>query len=294
MHDLRLSSRCRRGGPWLALGVAAALVAVPGVAEAQAPSPPAPVVAPAAVPGPAGGLVDQLTQQGSGASSTTSDSSGPAQQNAATQDTTTSSSAPAPPSLPPQLQQLIDQLQPNSQCSKAIQADLTKLATDIPAFVQSLVTYLQNQLTSGSPPDPQQLLDQLKGLLGQLQGQQSSAAAGSTSPSPDPTVILTDLQQLVTDLTTTCAPSPPSQPASPPSLPSSPGNPPPAQGAGQPQTAQPVSYPGYAATGSIATVSPAGDRRPADPVPLAVLGAVLLLSTATAVGVRARVGRGGR
>jgi hypothetical protein len=106
-------------------------------------------------------------------------------------------------------------------------------------------------------------------------------------------VILADLQQLVTDLTTKCAPAPPT----PPSPPSSPGNqPPPAQGVSQPQQAAPVSYPGYAATGSIATTAlrPASDSRSSDPVPLSALGGVLLLSAAAAVGIRARARRDGR
>lgn len=291
MQKLRLFSRRRRGAPWLVLGLAATLIALPGVASADTGSVPAPLT-PGSVPGPVGDLVNQLGNQAQqGGTSTSSDSSA-AQQSATTQDSTASSTTPAAPTLPPQLQQLLDQLQPNPQCSAAIQADLTKLVTDIPAFVQSVVTYITGQLTSGSPPDPQQLLGQLQGLLGQLQGQQPTAAAGTTSPSPDPTVISTDLQQLVTDLTTTCAPAPPGRP----SQPSSPGTPSsPAQGGSQPPAAQPVSYPGYAATGSIATtVRPAGDQRPADPVPLSVLGAVLLVSTATTVGIRSRARRAGR
>ena len=157
MLTRRLPSGSRRGGPWLALGVAAALVAVPGVAEAQTPSDPVPVITPGA--DPAGPLLDQLngqTQQGSTGTSTSADSSTPAQQHAATPDTSTAGT-PAPPSPPPQLQQLLDQLPSNSPCSAAVQADVTRLATDIPTFVQSAVTYLADQLTSGSPPDPQQM-----------------------------------------------------------------------------------------------------------------------------------------
>jgi hypothetical protein len=300
---LRLPVRRRRGGRWLALGVAAAVIALPGVAHADTGSGP---LAPGSVPGPVGDLLDQVTdqtQQGSGDRSPSPDSSASqqqatqqqaAQQDANPQDPTTQDT-PAPPRLPPQLQQLLDQLQPNPKCSAAIQADLTKLLTDIPTLVQAVVTDLLDQLSSGTPPSPQELLGQLQGLLGPLQGQQSAAAA-EAGPSPDPTVILTDLQQLITDLTTTCAPSTPSQP-SPPANPPPPGNPPPpAQGVSRPQPAAPVSYPGYAPTGSLATTAlrPASDRQPSDPVPLSALGGVLLVSAAAAVGVRSRARRGGR
>lgn len=294
MPKLQLSHR-RRGARWLALGVAATVIGLPGIANADPLSDPGSVVAPGSVPDPVGGVIDQVTGQSSQSNgSTSSDSSAP-QQQAATQDSTTSGT-PAPPTLPPQLQQLLAQLQsqsPNPACSAAIQADLTKLATDIPAFLTSVVDYIKGQLTSGSPPTPQQILDQLQGLLGQLQGQQPAGAAAS-SPPPDPTVIQADLQQLVTDLTTKCltAPTPPSSSSNPP-----PSNPqPPAQGVSEPQPAQPVSYPGYAPTGSIATTAlrPASDQRSSDPVPLSALAAVLLVSSATAVGVRSRARRAGR
>jgi hypothetical protein len=294
---LRLPIRGRRGGRWLALGVAAAVLALPGVAHAAPAPDPGGVLTPGSLPGPAGDLVDQLTdqtQQGGG--STSADSPAP-QQQASPQDTTTQGT-PAPPSLPPQLQQALDQLQkksPNPECSAAIQADLTKLLTDIPTLITAIVDDLLGQLTSGSPPDPQDLLGQLQDLLGQLQGQ--SATAADASPTPDPTVILADLQQLVTDLTTKCLPAPPTVP-SPPGNPPPPGNapPPPAQGVSRPQPVQPVSYPGYAPTGSIATTAlrPASDQRPPDPVPLSALGGVLLGGAAAAVAMRSRAGRGGR
>jgi hypothetical protein len=297
---LRLPIHGRRGGRWLALGVAAAVLVVPGVAYADPAPDPGAVVPPATVPGPVGDALGQLTnqtQQGSGNQSRSTDST-PDQQQAIPQDTTTQDT-PAPPTLPPQLQQLLDTLQsqsPNPQCSAAIQADLTKLLTDIPTLIQAIVNDLITQLGSGSPPSPEEILAQLQDLLGQLQGQQpgqQQAAAADPSASPDPGVILADLQQLVTDLTTKCAPAPPSQ--SPPPPP--PGNqPPPAQGVSQPQQAAPVSYPGYAPTGTIAATAlrPAGDQRSSEPVPLSVLGGVLLGSAAAAVGMRSRARRAGR
>jgi hypothetical protein len=202
---------------------------------------------------------------------------------------------PTPPSLPPQLQQLLDTLQsgqPSAACTDAIKADLTKLLTDIPTLVQAIIADLTQQLGGGSPPSPQQILDELTGLLGSSQSRQA-AAAGASSPTPDPTVIFADLQQLVTDLTTKCAPKPP-----------------PAEGGGQqpqpqphpqpqpqPQpvvqpVAQPVSYPGYAATGSIA---PAAAQHPVDTAPLAALGGgVLLVSAAATAALRSRARRAGR
>lgn len=304
MPKTRLPIRFRRGGPWLALGVAATLVALPGVASADAGSGVLPGSSAGSVPGPGGDLLNQVSgqaSQGSGGSGTSSGTSASQQQNAATQGTT-ASGAPGLPSPPPQFQALLDQLQPSQQCQDAVKADLTKLLTDIPSLVQAVIAQLTSQLSPGSPPpSPQQILDQLKGALGQAQKQQAAAAdSTSPSPSPDPTVIANDLQQLATDLSTKCAPPPPSGQGSTPTSPSSPSTQQPqTQEASQPTTqpaTQPVKYPGYAATGGIATTAlrPAGDQRSSDPVPLSVLGGVLLVSTATAVGVRARVRRGGR
>jgi hypothetical protein len=294
---LRLPIHGRRGGRWLALGVATAVLVLPGVAHADPALDPGGVVPPATVPGPVGDVLGQLGDQTPQGNGTPTDPSGSSSQQ---QQATPQEGTPAPPTLPPQLQQLLDKLkdqQPNPACSAAIQADLTKLLTDVPALITAIVTDLLDQLSNPQPPDPQDLLGQLQDLLGQLQGQQpgqQQAAPAADSPSPDPTVILADLQQLVTDLTTNCAPAPPTQTPPPPPPPAN--QPPPVQAAAPPPPAQPVVYPGYAPTGSLATpaLRPASDQRSSEPVPLSVLGGVLLGSAAAAVGMRSRARRAGR
>lgn len=108
----------------------------------------------------------------------------------------------------------------------------------------------------------------------------AGAAPAPTFSSPDPSElpVVTDLQQLVTDLQQKCAPAP--QTSTPPPPPPA-GNQPqqPVQAAAAP-VAQPVSYPGYAPTGSIA---PQQEERTGGEEPLAALGGVLVLVSGAAV-----------
>lgn len=302
MPKTRLPIRVRRGGPWLALGIAAALVALPGVAHADAGS----GLLPGSSSDPVSGAVSGLLPGGSGTGLGGSGSLPGSQNqgNAGTNATdtgaasTTSSGSPSPQQ---QIQSALEQAGVSAKCADSVQNDLTQLITDIPTSVQAIISTLTAGMSSPTPPSPAEITAALQDLLNGKVPSGSTATdttSGSAAASTPP--VAQDLQKLVTDFVANCIPAPPSGLPSMPGSPSSPSTPQPqTQAASQPTTqpaAQPVSYPGYAATGSIAPTAlrPAGDHRSSDPVPLSVLGGVLLVSTATAVGVRARVRRGGR
>ena len=139
---------------------------------------------------------------------------------------------------------------------------------------ENLLQALQNQ-------DPQQLPALLDDLVGALQSGDPSALADELQNN--------DVGQALTGLATTleekCMPSPPPAPGShatpPPPAAAQPVVPaahPAAPPAAAP-VAQPVSYPGYAPTGGTPEES-------SSPVPLAVLGGVVLLSGVGAAGYR--------
>jgi hypothetical protein len=274
--------------------VAAAVVLVPGTAWAAGDG--------ASSTDPVSGVVQQgndaLTQVVGGAlggdSQTAAGNGSGADPNAAVTDAAPAVDTPPPPALPPQLQAVLDQLSLSSPCATAIQADLTKTLTDIPSLVTGVLAALQG---AGSNPDPQTVLAAIGQALGlgELPGNTSAGDAGAADAGSTPTPDLpADLQQLVKDLSS-CL-QPPAPTSTPPA-----DNPPvtgvddqgtPPQVVAQPETAQPVSYPGYAATGSIA---PASADHSAGTAPLAALGGgVLLVSAAATAAVRSRARRAGR
>src|SRR6185312_8820585 len=125
----------------------------------------------------------------------------------------------------------------------------------------------ENLLQALQSQDPQQLPALLDDLVGALQ-------------SGDPSTLADELQNndvgqaltgLATTLTEKCMPSPPPAPGSHTTPP------PPAAAPVAAPAAQPVSYPGYAPTGGTPEES-------SSPVPLAVLGGVVLLSGVGAAG----------
>jgi hypothetical protein len=139
---------------------------------------------------------------------------------------------------------------------------------------ENVITALQNS-------DPQQLPDLLNQLVGALQSGDPSAVADDLQNN--------DLGQALQDLATTlkekCMPTPPPAGGShtnpPPPAAAQPVVPAaqPAPPAAAAPVAQPVSYPGYAPTGGTPEES-------SSPVPLAVLGGVVLLSGVGAAGYR--------
>lgn len=300
MPKLRLPISLRRRGPWLALGVAATLVALPGVASADAGSGALPGSSSDPLSGAASGLIPGGSgpNLGGGGSLPGSQNQGNAGTNAA--DTSAASSASSgSPSPQQQIQSALEQAGVSAKCADSVQNDLMQLITDIPTSVQAIIDTLKASGGSGSPSEITAALQDL--LSGKVPSGSTGTGTTSGSSAPSTPPVAQDLQKLVTDFVANCIPAPPSGLPSMPSSPSSPGTgqqQPQAQAASQPTTqpaAQPVKYPGYAATGGIATsLRPAGDQRSSDPVPLSVLGGLVLVSTATAVGVRARVRRGGR
>jgi hypothetical protein len=139
---------------------------------------------------------------------------------------------------------------------------------------ENLLEALQNQ-------DPEQLPALVDELVSALQNQDPTAFADYLQNND----VGQALQGLATTLQKECMPAPPTSEGS--------HNPPPPPAAAQPvvpaaqpaappaaaPAAQPVSYPGYAPTGGIPEES-------SSPVPLAVLGGVVLLSGVGAAGYR--------
>jgi hypothetical protein len=137
----------------------------------------------------------------------------------------------------------------------------------------------QNVLDALQNSDPQQLPDLLNQLVGALQ----NGGQGFDPSSLSDNDVATALQGLATTLQEKCMPAPPTAGGShnpPPPAASQPVVPAahPAPAAAAP-AAQPVSYPGYAPTGGTPEQS-------SSPVPLAVLGGVVLLSGVGAAGYR--------
>jgi hypothetical protein len=308
----RRTRRVARGLRYLLPGVAAAaLLVAPGTAWAAGDG--------TSPTDPLGGLVQQgstaLGQAVGGAPDATggapgvaSDSGSTNSTGAAGQSTTDATGAAdqaGASSLPQPLQDALAQLGISSACSTAVQEDLTKTLTDIPGSVQAIIDELTSQLGSGQAPTPQAVLEQLAGRLGiplpaagaGTSDAGSEDATGATAADTGTSVpILDDLQQLVTDLTTLCKPSLPSPPppgdTTPPATGVDDQNTPPQETQSTPPAAQPVSYPGYAATGAVA---PARSEHPVGTAPLAVLGGgILLVSGAATAAVRSRARRSGR
>ena len=282
MRKLRVV-RPRRVVQWFAFAVLALLAAVflvPGIARADTPIPTLPTP-----PGgdPVGSLVGGLT--GNPPPTTPADPS--VQQQASQSDATTSgeqSGLPAQPSLDAsQLAALFQALGIPAGCSTAVQQDLEQLIGDIPTTIQQIVDEIISQLPTGGgvPSSPLTLTDPQSGAT--ILMQELPASGGAPAPtfsSPDPTElpVVKDLQQLVTDLQQKCAPTPPSSTPSVPAPPPGVGQQaPPPQAVSQPQ---PVSYPGYAPTGSIATEAAAAHH---GGVPLSALAGVLVLVSGAAV-----------
>jgi hypothetical protein len=191
----------------------------------------------------------------------------------------TSGTSPVP-GLPPldlsQLNGLLTQLGISTQCSTAVEKDLTQTVTDIPATAQQLATQVVGQLEKGGAGLQSVLQDPQSGqqVLMTLIQQGHAVVPQLTSTNPTELPLAQDLQQLFTDLLTRCGPQGSGSTPSPssPSSPSAGAHP--AAGS-TPAAAKPVSYPGYAPT--------SGDG-PADggstPRRLAVLGAGLALAGA--------------
>jgi hypothetical protein len=138
---------------------------------------------------------------------------------------------------------------------------------------ENVVAALQNS-------NPQQLQDLLNQLVGALQ----NGGQGFDPSSLSDNDVAKALQDLATTLQDTCMPATPPAPGShntPPPAASQPVVPAaqPAAPAAAAPVAQPASYPGYAPTGGTPDES-------SSPVPLAVLGGVVLLSGAAAAGYR--------
>jgi hypothetical protein len=139
----------------------------------------------------------------------------------------------------------------------------------------------ENVLTALQNSDPQQIPDLLDHLVGALQ----NGGQGFDPSSLSDNDVATSLQDLATTLQEKCMPAPPTAAGShntPPPAAASPVAAPaaqPAPAAAAAPAAQPVSYPGYAPTGGTPEES-------ASPVPLAVLGGVVLLSGVAAAGYR--------
>jgi len=251
----------------LVAGLAAAGVLVPSAARADDGNPLAPVTDP--VQSVVGGVTGQ-TGGGGG----TSGASQPGTQNQTQQDPagTVVPGAGSTPTLPPldlsQLNALLTQLGISQKCSTAVEKDLTQTVSDIPATAEQLVQEIVGQLQSGGGDLQAVLQDPQNGqqVLMKLVQEGQATVPELTSTSPDELALVQDLQQLLTDLLTTCQPAPPT------TAPASPASQAPAAPAA-PVAAQPVSYPGYAPTGGT---GPADDG-PA-PAVLAGMGAVLLLA----------------
>lgn len=225
------------------------------------------------------GAADLLGTEQSSSDSSSSESSTSADQ------TTTSSSSAATPTVPPldlsQLNALLAQAGITTECSTSVEADIQQLVADIPATADALLQEILDQLGGGTGlPIP--LTDPASGkqVLMTLVQDGPTAIPELTSPDPAELPLLTGLQQLITDLLTTCIPAPPT------TLPTPTTSAAPVT-TEAPQT-QPVSYLGYAPTGGSGPDG--GSGSPA----LAVLGGGLLLAGAagaTWYRVRSRAAR---
>jgi len=193
---------------------------------------------------------------------------------------TTGADQPGTSGLPPGLVAALDQLAAASgvsqQCADGIQASITLIvqgAAEIPAELQAQLEDLLAQLQamgSAGPPDATSLAALTTSI-------QNALAGGAAAPTDSK--IAQGLQQLADTLSGSCkpaaavAPPPPQPPGATPTQTAQPTKPP---------AARQVAYPGYAPTGG----NPAQDA--SGPGPLAALGGVLLLGSATAAAHRRR------
>jgi hypothetical protein len=284
LREVRPRRGVRRGIQWFAVAVLALLAAVflvPGIARADTPLPIPTLPAP---PGgdPIGGIVGGLT--GNPPPAAPPAPADPVAGQPTQQDTATSG-APSglPPLDPSQLAALFQALGIPAGCSAAVQQDLEQLIGDIPTTVQQIGDQIISQLPTGGglPGSPLTLTDPQSGatiLMKEMSTAGAATAPTFSSPDPSELPVVTDLQQLVTDLQQKCAPAP--QTSTPPPPPPSGNQPQQPVQAAAPPVAQPVSYPGYAPTGSIV---PQQEVRTGGEVPLAALGGVLVLVSGAAV-----------
>jgi hypothetical protein len=273
----RLPEPPRRSRRLLVCGMAAALVAVPGVAHAQA--------------APLDQVTEQLQDAGQELGTTITGGSGSTGPKVGSGSTgpevlgnvgpgtnsstgTTTSDADSTPSFTPpdlsQLQALFERLEVPDECATAVTDDLTEVVSSIPATVQAIIAQLQAGLAAvQEDPNalPEDLQTQLMTLLGGLGGTPAADADADGIP------LVTAVGNLVTDFLANCLPEPEvptgaPQTTAPPAAVTS--TPPPAA----PTSAAPVAYLGYAPTGA--------DEDTDDDGGLALLGGVLLLSGAAA------------
>ena len=249
----------------LVTGLAAAAVAVPGVA--------------AAAPGdvPANPLEDVVTtleqavtgQGGEGAA-------GPPSLPGTPPPATEEAGEPAPeeegpvPAPPPELVQ-------------GLQSALTPLG--VPAdCVQGVADGVRGLLDGVLAQDPAAAVEE---LVAGLQGALTGLASGQ-SPAFDPATLGSGAEQVAADVEallaafSACLPALPTAPEAP-----APAHeaPPPAAPAAAPVAAQPVQYLGYAPTGGDAAADAAAGPGDAGSVPLAVLGGGVLVAGATGAAV---------
>lgn len=285
MPKLRLPSRIHRGGPLLAAGITAALIAVPGLAQAAtSPFPPGQIPVPAACQAQIAGDLTQLLADFSTLPTT------------------------LPTGLPSNLTDILTQLQ-----SAGLNPDQFLAALQALAAIGSGTPIPLDTSTLSGAEDPSTLTadnqtddSTSQAGTGTVEPNDSTSAdtPDATLPTPPPglAAVADDLKQLAADLQA-CA-----QTASTPSstAPASSSAAPVSQAAQQqpqaqtqavstPQATQPVTYPAYAATGGIAPAAlrPASDQRSAT-VPLSALGGFLLVGSAAVVALRSRARRSGR
>ena len=285
MSPRRLPEPLRRSRPLVVLGLAAALVAVPGTALAEGA--PAPVDPLGQVTDQLGSTLGDLTAPLAGGAGQLGDP-GTGQPPAAVPPAPAGAPAvpaPDPAQLDPaeleaQLAALLGTLQVSPECTSAVAADLEALLASVPATVEQVVAELQaglDEVLADPAGGGQVLQDRLTELVGGLAG------GGAPAPGEDPIglPVVTAVEQLVQDLLTTCLPQPVEETqAPPPPAPAAPPAAPPVAAA--PTGAAPVAYLGYAPTG-------APEEEPGGGLPVAAFGGVLLLTAAGAgTWVRAR------
>ena len=255
----------------LVAGLAAGAVLVPSAARADGGDPLAPVTDP--VQSVVGGVTGKTG--GDGGTPGAPQAGTQSQPQTQTQQDTAGAGVPGAgptPTLPPldlsQINALLTQLGISQKCSTAVEKDLSQTVSDIPATAEQLVQEILGQLQSGGGDLQAVLQDPQNGqqVLMKLTQEGQATVPELTSTSPDELALVQDLQQLLTDLLTTCQPAPATTAPAPPAGPA------PAAPAA-PLAAQPVSYPGYAPTGGTGPT----DDGPA-PAVLAGMGAVLLLA----------------
>jgi hypothetical protein len=205
------------------------------------------------------------------------------------------------PMSPPQgldpsaLQPLFDAMGVSPECSGAMQDDFQGVLDSIPLTVQSIIDSIISQLPGGGLTSPTQFTDPSSGATVLMTPAEGGQPPRFTAENPPSLPVVDALQKMFTDFQNLCAPTPPSQgghegrhsdeghesddqhssdgtsdvlaaPQAPAAAPAA-------------APAQPATYPGYAPTGGTPDAS-------ADPLPLAALGGLVLLSGAAAAGYR--------